>query len=213
MADIKLQAQVREGKGKNKVDKLRAEQNIPGVIYGKGEENLAIQMIEKELHKAFLSAGSSVILDIVLDGKTIPVLFKEVQKHPYKNQYTHVDFYKINMKESLRLMVPVVLEGRDEIRLQPSVLTQHLNEVEVECLPSDIPQAAVFNVQEMQYGDTIYVKDLDIFADEKLTIHTDAEELVAALSEPREEAVEEDVSDEEMGEVPTVGETTTEDEE
>ncbi len=207
MADIKLNAQIREGLGKNKVDKLRVDQIVPGVMYGKGEENVNVQIIEKELHKAYMGAGSSTILDLVIDGKSVPVLFKEVKRHPFKNQYVHVDFYKINMKESLRLMIPITLEGRDEIRLQPSVLTQQLNEVDVECLPSDIPAAAVVNVADMQYGDQIYVKDLDIFANEKLTFHTDENELIATLSEPKEVVEEEEVTEEMSAEVPTVGET------
>lgn len=208
MAEIKLNVELREGIGKNKTNKLRAEKIVPGVVYGKGVEPKTISISEKELHKVFLSAGSNTIIDLVLGSENLPVLFKEVQKHPYKNRYTHVDFYMIDMKESLRIQIPIILEGRDDIILQPSVLTQQLNEVDIECLPIDIPQAAVYNVAEMQYGDQVLVKDLDIFSNEKLTFWTDAEELVATLQEPREE-VEEEETDEtiDAADVPTVDET------
>lgn len=208
MAEIKLNVELREGIGKNKTDKLRAEKIVPGVVYGKGVEPKTISISEKELHKVFLSAGTNTIIDLVLESENLPVLFKEVQKHPYKNRYTHVDFYMIDMKESLRIQIPIILEGRDDIILQPSVLTQQLNEVDIECLPVDIPQAAVYNVTEMQYGDQVLVKDLDIFSNEKLTFWTDAEELVATLQEPREE-VEEEETDEtiDAADVPTVDET------
>lgn len=208
MAEIKLNVELREGIGKNKTDKLRAEKIVPGVVYGKGVEPKTISISEKELHKVFLSAGTNTIIDLVLGSENLPVLFKEVQKHPYKNRYTHVDFYMIDMKESLRIQIPIILEGRDEIILQPSVLTQQLNEVDIECLPVDIPQAAVYNVTEMQYGDQVLVKDLDIFSNEKLTFWTEAEELVATLQEPREE-VEKEETDEtiDAADVPTVDET------
>ncbi len=215
MADIKLNVELRDGIGKNKVNKLRADNVVPGVVYGKGEEPRTIAIVEKDLHKVYLSAGSSTIIDLVIGSETIPVLFKDVQKHPYKNRYTHVDFYMIDMKQSLRIQIPIVLEGRDDIVLQPSVLTQQLNEVDIECLPVDIPQSAVANVVDMQYGDQILVKDLDIFGNDKLTFWTDAEELVATLSEPREEEeIEEEIDGEiDAADVPTVGETESEGEE
>lgn len=215
MADIKLNVELRDGIGKNKVNKLRAENVVPGVVYGKGEEPRTISITEKELHKVYSSAGSSTIIDLVIDSETIPVLFKDVQRHPYKNRYTHVDFYMIDMKESLRIMIPIILEGRDDIVLQPSVLTQQLNEVDIECLPIDIPQSAVASVVDMQYGDQILVKDLDIFENEKLTFWTDPEELVATLLEPREEEeIEEDLDSEiDAADVPTVDETESEGEE
>ncbi|MDO5718135.1 MAG: 50S ribosomal protein L25 [Tissierellia bacterium] len=215
MAEIKLNAEMRDSIGKNKVNKLRAKQIIPGVIYGKGEDTRTITVTEKDLAKVYTQAGTSTIVDIVIDGEATPVLLKEVQKHPYKNQYTHVDFYALNMKELLKINIPIVLEGRDEIKLQPSVLAQQMNEVEIECLPVDIPQSAVANVIDMQYGDQILVKDLDIFSDEKLTFLVDPEELVATLSEPREEEIEEEEEalDVDAADVPTVDETEEDSEE
>lgn len=192
MADIKLAVEQREVTGKNKVDKLRQEKLIPGVIYQKGEENLNVQMLEKDFVKVLEDAGTSALVDLELGSdKTITVLIKEYQKHSFKNRYLHVDFQTVRMDEKLRLMVPVVLLNRDEIRLQPSVLMQLLEEVEVECLPGDIPQQAEVNVENMQYGEVLTVADLDIASNDKLEILTDKEETVAALHEPREE-VEED---------------------
>lgn len=211
MADIKLNVKMREGVGKNKVKKMRKEFDIPAVVYGQGEEALTITAIEKELDKAYKAAGSSVIIDLVLDGKEIPVLFKDVLKHPFKNQYTHVDFFKVNMKETLKVMVPVVLEGRDSINIPMATLNQQVNEIEVECLPVDIPETATVDVTNMQVGDTITVKDLDIFKNEKLSFTLDAEEVVASLTEQKEEAPQEEAV--EAGEVPTVEETEAAEEE
>ncbi len=208
MADIKLAVALREGVGKNTTDKLRREKIVPAVYYVSGEENINVQVSQREFEKAFMEAGSSAIVDLTLDGKTYPVIIKDVQKHPYKNQYVHVDFQGVRMDETIRVTVPIVLVGRDEIRLQPSVLTHALTEVEVECLPAYIPQTAEVTVTDMQYDDNFFVRDLDIFGDANITIHTPEDELVASLSEPRE-SVEVETEGVDAADVPTVGETET----
>ena len=104
-------------------------------------------------------------------------------------------------------MVPVVLENKDNIRVQPSVLMQLLDEVEVECLPTKLPSEAVVDVELMEIGQNILVSDLDVAKDDDLTVLTDLEEVVATLSEPREEEIEEELADVDAADVPTVEET------
>ena len=207
MTDLILNLQKREGLGKNKVDKIRNEQLVPGVLYTKGEENVHVSAKSNELMKIFGSAGSSTLVDVNIDGETTKVLFKEVQMHPYKNLILHFDIYGVNLKEKLKVMVPVVLENKDNIRVQPSVLMQLLDEVEVECLPTKLPSEAVVDVELMEIGQNILVSDLDVAKDDDLTVLTDLEEVVATLSEPREEEVEEEVADVDAADVPTVEET------
>lgn len=210
MANLKLKTSVREAVGKNKVDKLREEKIVPGVIYQRGEETIHIQIDEKELNKIYLQAGTSNIVDIDVDGEERMVLFKEVQKHPFKNRYVHVDFMGIKKGQKVTLNVPIVLGGRDEIRVQPSVLSQVLDEVEIECLPSDIPSEAFVDVHDMQIGDTITLEDLDLFQNDKVYVFGEADTVVASLQEPREETIDED-ADVSAGDVPTVGETKADD--
>ena len=211
MADIKLNATLREEKGKNRVDKLRADKQIPAVIYGKGQENVMITLNAKELEKVYGEAGGTTIVDIVMDGKNIPVLFKEVQKHPFKNQFLHIDLYAINMNEVLRLMVPVTLTGRDDIRAdQPFVLIQGINEIEIECLPADIPETVEYDVSGINFETPVFVKDLAVFNDEKITVHTDGEEMIASLSIPQEESEAETEETISAADVPVIGENETE---
>lgn len=205
MAELKLAAEMREGVGKNKVDKLRRDKIVPGVIYSRGDENKVIQVTEKDLSKIYLEAGTSTIIDLVIDEKEYPVLIKSAQRHPFKNIYMSVDFYGIKMDERIRVQVPIILLGRDEIRVQPSVLNHLMNDLEVECLPAYIPQAAEVSVVDMQYNDVLTVADLNIFGDENITILAEETDAVCSLSEPREEVIEEDV-EVDAGDVPTVGE-------
>lgn len=210
---MKLVLNKRDAKGKNKVDKLRANGEIPGVLYSKGNEAKLVSGLEKDLLKAYSEEGYSNIFEIEVDGETVSVLFKEVQMHHIKNAMVHFDLYEIDMNTEITVEVPVVLEGRDEIRVQPSSLIQVLNEIEVVCLPKYLPSEAVVNVVEMQIGDAKTVADLDIYGDENIKIELDAEETVATLVEPTEEEEPEEEVEEASAEVPTVSETEEEEKE
>lgn len=203
---MKLVLNKRDAKGKNKVDKLRTKGEIPGVLYSKGEEAKLVSGLEKDLLKVFSEEGYSNIFEIEVDGETVSVLFKEVQMHHIKNAMVHFDLFEVDMNAELTVEVPVVLEGRDEVKVQPSSLIQVLNEVQVTCLPKYLPSEAVVNVVEMQIGDVKTVADLDIYGDENIKIDIDAEETVATLVEPTEEKEPEE-GEEVSAEVPTVAET------
>ncbi|MGI5949125.1 50S ribosomal protein L25 [Peptoniphilus sp.] len=205
---MKIVLQKRDSKGKNKVDKLRAEGIVPGVMYSKGQEAVLLKGEEKDLLKIFSQEGYSNIFEIEVDGKDTSVLFKEVQMHPIKNAMVHFDLFEIDMNEEITVAVPVVLEGRDDVRVQPSSLIQVINEIEVTCLPKYLPSEAVVNVVDMQIGDVMEIKDLDIFQDENIQIHEDENEVVASLVAPTdvaEEEAEEESAD--AADVPTVSET------
>lgn len=210
MTNYKLDMQKRDKVGSNAVRKLRVKELIPGVIYGKDFEPINVTVDEKELRKVHLMAGTSSLIDVKVDGEEHTVIIKDVQKHPFKNHYVHVDFKEIKMGEVANFTIPVVLEGRDEIRLQPSVLMQLLDEIEIECLPKNLPNEAAVSVIDMQYGDTFEVKDLDVFKNPDIKVLNDETEAVCSLSEPKEELIEEDV-EEVSADVPTVSETEEED--
>ena len=208
-----LKLQKRDQHGKNKVDKLRQEGLVPGVVYSKGEEAVSVTVVEKDLVKAYEVNGLSNIFKAELDGAQKDLLIKEIQKHPFKNQILHFDAYLIDMNQKIRVTIPVVLEGRDNIKAQPSVIMQIIDSIEIECLPGDLPSEAVVNVVDMQIGDNMTVADLDIASNDKIHIHEDLEEVVAVLSEPQEENLEEETDGEVSAEVPTVAETEAADEE
>ena len=208
MADIDLKSEKREAVGKNKVNKLRQQAIVPGVVYGKDKENINVQFTSRDFEKVLSQAGTSTIIDLDINGEKIPVLIKDYQMHPFKSQFFHVDFQAINAKEAIRVTVPVYLNGRDDIRVEPSVLVQNIDTVEVECLPMYIPQYAELEVTEMQIGDAFTVADLDIAKNENINILLEADEVVCSLQEPQEEVVvDEDAESGSAADVPTVGET------
>ena len=212
MAAIKIQVEKRTGLGKNKVDKIRQENVVPGVLYGKGEETKHIQVDRRNFEKVYKSAGMSTLIDLELEGNVAPVLIKEVQKHPFKNEYLHVDFQQLNMNEKVKLTIPIILNGRDNIKQQPSILIQQLDELEIECLPKDIPQTIEVDVSNIDFDTPIFVSDLEIFNNEDITIFREADEVIASLVTPTEEEEEEEEETLEADEVPVIGEEDDEEE-
>ncbi|MDU3688154.1 MAG: 50S ribosomal protein L25 [Anaerococcus hydrogenalis] len=207
MADIVLKSEKREAVGKNKVNKLRQQAIVPGVVYGKDKENINVQFTSRDFEKVLSQAGTTTIINLDLDGEKLPVLIKDYQMHPFKSQFFHVDFQAINAKEAIRVTVPVYLNGRDDIRVEPSVLVQNIDSVDVECLPMYIPQYAEVVVNDMQIGDSFTVADLDIAKDDNITILLEDDEVVCSLQEPQEEVIADDEESEDASEVPTVDET------
>lgn len=207
MAEIVLQAQKREATGKNKVNKLRNEELVPAVIYAKGEENINVQVTSREFEKVLKKAGTSTIITLDFGGEKKDVLIKAYQNHPFKNIFLHVDFQAINQNETIRVQVPVVLVGRDDIRVEPSVLVQNIDVVEVECLPRYIPQTADVEVSDLQIGDNRTVADLDIAKVDDITILLEDDEVICSLQEPNEEEIPEEGEEADAAEVPTVDET------
>ena len=207
MAEIVLQAQKREATGKNKVNKLRNEELVPAVIYAKGEENINVQVTSREFEKVLKKAGTSTIITLDFGDEKKDVLIKAYQNHPFKNIFLHVDFQAINQNEAIRVQVPVVLVGRDDIRVEPSVLVQNIDVVEVECLPRYIPQTADVEVSDLQIGDNRTVADLDIAKVDDITILLEDDEVICSLQEPNEEEIPEEGEEADAAEVPTVDET------
>ncbi len=213
MAAIKLQVEKRTELGKNKVDKIRQAELIPGVLYSKGEETKHIQVDRRNFDKVYKSAGMSTLIDLELEGTVEPVLIKEVQTHPFRNIYLHVDFQKLDMTEKVRLTIPVSLHGRENIENKDLILVQQLDEIEIECLPGDIPQSIDVDVSGMDLNTPVFISDLEIFENEDITIFREADDVIASLIEPTtEEELEEldelDETDElsEADEVPVIGE-------
>ena len=204
MAEYKLKAQKREAVGKNKVDKIRQNEQLPAAIFQKGKETENITIDDLEFQMLYQKAGMTSVIDLDIDGAIRPAIIKEIQRHPFKNQIYHVGFQGINMDEKIKIEVPVELLNRDEIRKQPSVLNQQLDTIEVLVLPSNIPDSFSIDVQNMDYDDSFTVKDL-VGDNKDVEVLIDLDEVVCSLSMPREEKEEEEVEETSAADVPVVG--------
>lgn len=209
MAEVKMAAELRSEIGKNRSRQLRKNGFIPGIVYGRGMETQAVKVRESEFRKVLRRYGSSSLIDLGVDGKVLPVIIKEIQEHPIKNQYLHVDFQKLRMDETVKLTIPIAIVGRENVEKGDIILVQQIDEVNIECLPANIPQSVEADVSNIDLNTPLLIEDLDIAKDENITILDDVKDPIAVLTEVAEE-VEEDL-EEEMPEVEVIGEESEED--
>ena len=151
MSTLTMKIESRENIGSNKVNKLRADKILPGVIYKRGDETKSVEVFEPEFLRVYRSAGTTSVINLDLNGEIHPVIIKDIQKHPFKNEILHVDFQELNMDETIKMFIPVNLINRDAIKLQPSVLAQMLDQVEIECIPNNIPNTADIDGADKEY--------------------------------------------------------------
>lgn len=158
-----LQVEMRDGRGKGDARKLRADGRIPANIYGHGIDSIAVAASAHEFDA--LTSKISVentLVELELEGKSRQVLIREIQRHPYKSQVLHVDFFAIRADEKIRVSVPVRVTGTASgVKNAGGVLQQALHEVEIEVLPSEIPEAFEIDVSALEIGDSLHVADLD----------------------------------------------------
>jgi large subunit ribosomal protein L25 len=179
--------------GKNQVSKLRAEGHIPGVVYAKGKETVAVQISAPELVSYLEESGR--IVDVDLSGEVLKALVKEVQHDIFTDEILHVDLQIVSMTEKVKMPVPVIAEGEASFQPEEGTLDQVLTEIEIECLPQDAPDALKVNVSEVKPGDSIHVRDLTV--PPGVTVITSEDEVVVTVARP---TVEEEEAPAEEGE-------------
>jgi large subunit ribosomal protein L25 len=181
----KLNVSSRGAAGSRAARRLRRSGRVPGVLYGGGAEALGFDADARELRMAL--AGSGAVLDLSVDGdKATPVVLKEAQRHPVRGETIHVDLLRVKLDEEIGAVVPLELEGVDDAPgvKMGGVLEQITRELNVQALPTSIPESIVHSVGEMQIGDTIMLGALTPPAG--VTLLDDVEEtVVATLSPPR----------------------------
>jgi len=185
MDKLQLKASVREAKANLK--KLRDGGSIPAVLYGHKVQNQSLTLNAREFDKVLKKAGESTIVELITDdGKTHPVLIHDVQNHYLTSVPTHVDFYEVSMTEKLKAKVVLEFTGESSaVKTMGGVLVKVLNEVEVECLPADLPHNILVSLEGLkELTDSIHVKDLKVAA--KVKILNPADEMVAKVQPPRD---------------------------
>ena len=192
MKQLELKTEIRQGKGKSFVGKLRDQGWIPAVVYGKAREPISLQVPEKEFLKALQGAArSNVIVTLVVgngsnqaENKT--AMIKERQQHPLSGQTLHIDFYEISLTEAIEVNVPVIPKGEAMgVKLDGGVLDHSLWELHIFCLPTQIPNQIEVDVSSLKIGQAIHVKE--VVVPEGVKILTDPELTIFSVKRPTEE--------------------------
>lgn len=201
MKEIIMATHIRKEKGTGISRRLRKKGRIPAVIYGK-KENIIIDIDEKDIETVLRSDyGENAIVNMHIkqDGKkasTKQVFIKEVQHNPISEKILHVDFYQFTVDKPIAAKVPVQVKGEAiGVTQQEGVLDHVLWEIEVECLPVNIPEKIEVDVSKLMIGDAIHVKNLSL-ADE-VKVLTDPEQVVISVVPPKKIEVEEAKPEEE----------------
>jgi large subunit ribosomal protein L25 len=184
----KLEVKSRVAAGSRAARRLRRDGRVPGVVYGGAGESLGIDADGRELRLVLASSGA--VVDLSIDGKkATPVVLKEAQRDHVRGGMTHVDFLRVRLDEEIHAVVPLELVGIEDAPgvKEGGVLEQITRELNVQALPTAIPESIVHEVGEMQIGETIGLSAVAMPAG--VTLLDDVEEMVVAtLSPPRLQA-------------------------
>lgn len=192
MADvIKLNAETRTNKGTAAVRRLRHTARIPAVAYNSKGDNISLDLDEHDFKLLIQHHGGSQMLALVIDGgKERNVLIKDLQHHPVSGRILHVDFMEVSLTETQHVTVQVVLVGDSEGVVLGGTLEQLVSDLDIECLPTNLPESIEVDVTALGIGDRITVADLD-FGDQ-FTFLSDPGLAITHVSAPRKVVAGED---------------------
>ena len=190
--DAILEAVKREGRGKNEANRLRASGKIPAVFYGpgkngKGPEGVAVSVDPKAVLRILHSdSGANTLINLKLEGREARVMVQDFQVDPITHALLHADFYQLAMDKAIVVTVPIVVKGEAKgVKQQSGMLDFVTREIEVECLPTDIPEGIVVDVSELMLHESIRVRDLAV--DPKWKAVSDGETMLVHVVMPKVE--------------------------
>ena len=201
MEQINLNARIRKTTGNSPARSLRREGRIPAVLYGPKTEPILLSIDSREFEQiAKKSTIGSVLLNLqIQNGNTEshPAMVKELQIHPVTQRFLHVDFYEIDMQRKIKVMVPVVIRGKAKGVEDGGLLQIVRREIEVLCLPTEIPEAFEVDVSDLDIGDAIHLEDIQTVGNIEIVEEANVTVVTVLAPKVEVEAVEELVEGEE----------------
>lgn len=164
MASATLNGKLREQGSKSAARKVRREADLPAVLYGL-KDNVSLKVVQKDLGKIMEKHGHNVLIALTIEGdssKQRQVIVKDYQRHPLQTDWLHVDFLEIDMQKKTRVLVPVKLVGHSPGEKQGGMINHAVKEIEIECLPGDIPDVIEINMPDVKLGEVVHISDLKV---------------------------------------------------
>jgi len=186
---VEAQPRAEDSRGKNEARRVRAAGRVPGVLYGAKKATVAVTLDPKQITRILHSeSGHNTIFDLKVGNEKAKVMIVDWQHDPMYGKLLHIDLKRIAMDEKIRVKVPIHLTGEAEgVKQQGGILDQVLREVEVECLPTDIPSHIDADITHLVFGTVLRVSDLPHAG--KLKFLTDEAQTVAHITSVKEEVV------------------------
>ena len=161
-----LNATLRGDKGKGASRRLRHANTLPAIVYGGGKDPVSITLLQKDVqHKLPDESFYSQVLSLSIEGKTEDVLLRDIQHHPYKMDVMHMDFIRVDANKVVHVFSQLHFSGEDVspgAKTEDGVVNHVITEVELECLPKDIPDFIAVDLSEMHVGDVVHLSDLKL---------------------------------------------------
>lgn len=185
---IELKAAKRTEQGTGASRRLRRAGRVPGIIYGGNAEAQPISVDHNEVfHALRQEAFHASVLSMDLEGAKQSVILRDVQSHPYKLQVLHIDFQRVDAKQKLRVKVPLHFlnaEVSPGVKQQGGIASHVLNEVEIECLPSDLPEFIEVDLSEMVVGHSLHLSQVKLPKGVETVGHKDEDPVIATVALP-----------------------------
>jgi large subunit ribosomal protein L25 len=183
--EIEFNATKRDAQGTGASRRLRRTERIPGILYGGGATPQPISMDHNELwHKLKHESFHASILGMVLDGTKQSVLLRDVQMHAYKRQIMHLDFQRVDANQKIHVKVPLHFINADialGVKVSGGIASHTMNELDVECLPSKLPEFIEVDYKDLQVGQSIHVLDIKLPEGVSAVIHRGENPVVASI--------------------------------
>lgn len=206
MEQHEIKATLRKSIGNGPARVLRRQGRVPAVLYGPKTENILLSVNPKDVEQILkkVSSGSAVLNLVIENGKAVTksVMIKELQAHPVSGKFLHIDFYEIDMERKINVSVPVVVKGQSKGVELGGLLQIIRREIEVYCLPNEIPHSIEIDVTDLDIGDSVHVDeiklegDVELAGDVNFTVVTVVSPKAEAAREEEEEALEEGAEEE-----------------
>jgi large subunit ribosomal protein L25 len=189
-----LELTAREAEGSRSARRMRREGLVPGVMYGGGEDPQPFAVDARLLRNTLAHAAQ--VIEVAIGGASANVLIKDVQRHPVRGEAIHVDLLRVRMDETIHATVPIEFLGSDESPgvVEGGIFNQELREVNIEALPGDIPDSIQHDVSSLEMNATLTLEVL--VAPQGVTLLDDAETVIATITPPTLEPVEEEIETE-----------------
>ncbi|MDP2856836.1 MAG: 50S ribosomal protein L25 [Bacillota bacterium] len=203
MEQLQIEAVVREPATPSAI---RRSGMIPAIMYGRDLEPVELQVDYRQFEKALGHGARSRVINLLVGaaGDSYPVMLKEVQYDPRKGHIIHADFHKISLKEKVHTRVPVLVVGGDEVEKRGGIVQHQLREIEVECLPTNIPARFTANISTLEIGHHISISDIQFPEGVKPVDEPDV--VVVTIVAPRRVEEEEVAAPAEEAAAPAAGE-------
>jgi large subunit ribosomal protein L25 len=194
-----INAKIRKTKGNSPARALRRSNKIPAVIYGPGSDTRMLSIEVHELEGVVKKGGlGSSVYNLMIDGNKKPtsVMIKELQRHPVSHDFLHVDFYEVAMDRKIRVNVPVVTTGKSIGVEQGGMVQIVRRELEVFCLPNEIPEVITIDITDIEIGGSVHVEDVKVPGDVEIPHDVNFTILTVSLTKAEVEEVEEEEEEE-----------------